>query len=112
MGTSRTHIHHLPRRRCSAAQHRAAAAPSRYLARRSSPGRRGHARHPLGAHAPRPGASRACAADGRSQGALKRKRRPGNLLASRLMPSVAKIFQQIVVLSGAIWLSHTIPYYL
>ena len=47
---------------------------------RDPPGRREHARWPLGAHAPRTGASGSPgAADGRSQGALKR--RPGSFLA-------------------------------
>eukprot|EP00966_Prymnesium_polylepis_P288067 6653487-Prymnesium_polylepis.1 len=53
----------------------------RPLARRASRGCRGHAHHPLDAHAPRPGASASPGtADGRSHGALKR--RPGSLLAS------------------------------
>ena len=88
--STRAHIQHLRRRRWNAAHRRAAAVAPRSLARRASRGRRGHARHPLGAHAPRPGASVSPgAADGRSQGALKR--RPGSLVASRLLSKEAKV---------------------
>eukprot|EP00966_Prymnesium_polylepis_P216687 5016239-Prymnesium_polylepis.1 len=44
MGTSRVHIHHLPRRRWSAAQRRAAAAASRPQVARAPQGCRGGAR--------------------------------------------------------------------
>ena len=76
--SSRSHIHRRRWRRRLTARRRASSGSSRSLVGRASRGRRGHARHPLGAHAPRPGASASPgAADGRSQGALKR--RPGSL---------------------------------
>ena len=78
--STRSHIHRRRWRRRLAAQRRARSCSSRSLDARDPPGRRDHARWPLGAHAPRAGASgRPGAADGRGQGALKR--RPGSFLA-------------------------------
>ena len=65
--SSRSHIHRRRWRRRLTARRRASSGSSRSLVGRASRGRRGHARHPLGAHAPRARASASPGtADGRS----------------------------------------------
>ena len=83
--SSRSHIHRRRWRRRLTARRRASSGSSRSLVGRASRGRRGHARHPLGAHAPRARASASPGtADGRSPGSAQTPswQLPGSRLSS------------------------------